>query len=249
MITRLSIIRKLILLFSFFVISTSVYASVVINGTRVVYNEKSKSKIVQLVNENKWPALVQVWLDNGDPNEPPEKIKTPFAITPPIFKMGANSGQNLRLTYLGEPLPKDKESIYYLNVLEVPPEDQDAIEKQQNTMQIAIRTRIKLFFRPEGLGMPALVNEKLNFSFVKSAKGNQVLVKNNSPWYITLQDVSISNGSKKLKLESNMVAPFSTIELGNEQSNSIPSEYLNSKKVNYSVINDYGGVDHYESNI
>ncbi|MEY1163712.1 fimbrial biogenesis chaperone [Providencia manganoxydans] len=253
MITRASLIKKFILFISLFIslfiISTPIYASVIINGTRVIYNEKSKSKIAQLVNENKWPALVQVWLDNGDPNESPENIKTPFAITPPIFKMGPGSGQNLRITYLGESLPKDKESIYYMNVLEVPPEDQDAIEKQQNTMQIAIRTRIKLFFRPEGIGMPALLNEKLNFSFEKTAKGNQVLVKNNSPWYITFQDVSISNGSKKLKLEGNMVAPFSTMSLGNENGNSIPNEFINSKKVNYSIINDYGGVDPYESNI
>ncbi|HGF6561724.1 fimbria/pilus periplasmic chaperone [Providencia sp. PROV188] len=249
MITQASIRNKIILFFSLFAISTSIYASVIINGTRVVYNENSKSKIVQLVNENKWPALVQVWLDNGNPDEPPENIKTPFAITPPIFKMGSNSGQNLRITYLGEPLPKNKESIYYLNILEVPPENEDAIEKQQNTMQIAIRTRIKLFFRPEGIGMPALINEKLKFSFEKSEKGNRVLVKNDSPWYVTLQDITISNNSKKLKLENNMVAPFSTISLGNENGNSIPNEFLNSKKMNYSVINDYGGVDSYESNI
>ncbi|MDP0699616.1 fimbrial biogenesis chaperone, partial [Klebsiella pneumoniae] len=92
------------------------------------------------VNDNKWPALVQVWLDNGDPNELPENIKTPFSITPPIFKMSAGAGQNLRLTYLGDSLPKDKESIFYLNVLEIPPENEDTASQNKNTMQIAIRT-------------------------------------------------------------------------------------------------------------
>ncbi|MEX6004594.1 molecular chaperone [Providencia vermicola] len=66
MITRLPIINKLILFISLFIVSTSLYASVIINGTRVIYNEKAKSKTVQLVNDNKWPALVQVWLDTGD---------------------------------------------------------------------------------------------------------------------------------------------------------------------------------------
>ncbi|EOL5892865.1 fimbrial biogenesis chaperone [Providencia stuartii] len=106
MITRLSIINKIVLFISLFIVSTSMYASVIINGTRVIYNEKSKSKTVQLVNDNKWPALVQVWLDNGDPNELPENIKTPFSITPPIFKMSSGAGQNLRLTYLGGGIAK-----------------------------------------------------------------------------------------------------------------------------------------------
>lgn len=46
MITRLSIINKIVLFISLFIVSTSMYASVIINGTRVIYNEKSKSKTV-----------------------------------------------------------------------------------------------------------------------------------------------------------------------------------------------------------
>ncbi|EQB4331763.1 fimbrial biogenesis chaperone [Providencia stuartii] len=249
MITRLSIINKIVLFISLFIVSTSMYASVIINGTRVIYNEKSKSKTVQLVNDNKWPALVQVWLDNGDPNELPENIKTPFSITPPIFKMSAGAGQNLRLTYLGDFLPKDKESIFYLNVLEIPPENEDTASQNKNTMQIAIRTRVKLFYRPTDIKMPAQVNEKLSFSIKKTAKGNELLVKNNSPWFITFQDVTLSEGNRKLSLEGNMVAPFSDIYLNRGKGVAIPNDFINAKKVSYSVINDYGGLDSYESNL
>nr|ELR5038468.1 fimbria/pilus periplasmic chaperone [Providencia stuartii]ELR5081774.1 fimbria/pilus periplasmic chaperone [Providencia stuartii] len=249
MITKQSIINKLILFISLFIISTSLYASVIINGTRVIYNEKSKSKIVQLVNDNKWPALVQVWLDNGDPNELPENIKTPFSITPPIFKMSPDAGQNLRITYLGGSLPKDRESIYYLNILEIPPENESVANEKQNTMQIAIRSRIKLFFRPSGIETPASLNNKLTFSFKKMAKGNELVVKNNSPWFITFQDVKILGTSNKLKLGGEMISPFSEIILNSENGNSIPNEFLNAKKIIYSVINDYGGLDTYESNL
>ncbi|HFT1682904.1 molecular chaperone [Providencia stuartii] len=249
MITRLSIINKIVLFISLFIVSTSMYASVIINGTRVIYNEKSKSKTVRLVNDNKWPALVQVWLDNGDPNELPENIKTPFSITPPIFKMSAGAGQNLRLTYLGDSLPKDKESIFYLNVLEIPPENEDTASQNKNTMQIAIRTRVKLFYRPTDIKMPAQVNEKLSFSIKKTAKGNELLVKNNSPWFITFQDVTLSEGNRKLSLEGNMVAPFSDIYLNRGKGVAIPNDFINAKKVSYSVINDYGGLDSYESNL
>lgn len=249
MITRPSVINKVILFFSLLLMSTSIYASVIINGTRVVYNEKSKSKTVQLINDNKWPALVQVWLDNGDPNELPENIRTPFSITPPIFKMSPDAGQNLRLTYLGDSLPKDRESIYYLNVLEIPPQDESAVDANKNTMQIAIRSRIKLFFRPSAVDSPALLSNKLSFSFKKTTKGNELLIKNNSPWFITFQDISILDSSRKLKLEGKMVAPFSEITVSNENGSPIPNEFLNAKKITYSVINDYGGLDNYESNL
>ncbi|WP_250862581.1 fimbria/pilus periplasmic chaperone, partial [Caballeronia sp. INML3] len=50
----------------------------------------------------------------------------------------------------GEPLPADKESIFYLNVLEVPPKP-TGDEASANQLQLAFRTRIKFFYRPSGL--------------------------------------------------------------------------------------------------
>lgn len=81
------------------------------------------------------------------------------------------------------------------------------------------------------------------------AKGNELVVKNNSPWFITFQDVTISGSSNKLKLGGEMISPFSEIILNSENGNSIPNEFLNAKKIIYSVINDYGGLDTYESNL
>ncbi|MEN7469170.1 fimbrial biogenesis chaperone, partial [Providencia stuartii] len=150
---------------------------------------------------------------------------------------------------LGDSLPKDKESIFYLNVLEIPPENEDTASQNKNTMQIAIRTRVKLFYRPTDIKMPAQVNEKLSFSIKKTAKGNELLVKNNSPWFITFQDVTLSEGNRKLSLEGNMVAPFSDIYLNRGKGVAIPNDFINAKKVSYSVINDYGGLDSYESNL
>ncbi|MEN2733548.1 fimbria/pilus periplasmic chaperone [Escherichia coli] len=41
-------------------------------------------------------------------------------ITPPIFRMDSKSGQTVRIVYTGESLPKDRESLFYLNVLDIP---------------------------------------------------------------------------------------------------------------------------------
>jgi chaperone protein EcpD len=103
---------------------SSAHASVVISGTRVVYQAKEREVTVKLSNEGSSPALVQVWLDTGNPNATPDESDVPFTLTPPLFRLDPKKGQSLRLIYTQEPLPQDKESLFWLNVLEVPPRGQ-----------------------------------------------------------------------------------------------------------------------------
>ncbi|MFB9995956.1 hypothetical protein [Providencia rustigianii] len=46
-----------------------------------------------------------------------------------------------------------------------------------------------------------------------------------------------------------MVAPFSEIYLMRDNGTAIPNDFINAKKINYSIINDYGGLDSFESNL
>lgn len=62
--------------------TTSSLASVVIQGTRVIYPESAKEVTVKMVNEGKSPLLVQSWLDDGNENGDPAKMKLPFIVTP-----------------------------------------------------------------------------------------------------------------------------------------------------------------------
>ncbi|HGY8840292.1 TPA: fimbria/pilus periplasmic chaperone, partial [Escherichia coli] len=106
------------IVFIIFTISAyPVSANVVITGTRVIYPAGQHNVNVQLTNVGISPSLIQAWIDNGDPKAAPETIKTPFVITPPIARIDGNKGQTLRLSYTGEPLPADRESVFYLNVL------------------------------------------------------------------------------------------------------------------------------------
>jgi chaperone protein EcpD len=52
----------------------SAHASVVIAGTRVVYNATDSEVTLKLSNVGKSPALAQVWLDKGDPKVDPSKL-------------------------------------------------------------------------------------------------------------------------------------------------------------------------------
>lgn len=95
-------------------------ADVVISGTRIVYQQSMKDVIVNLDNRGKNPLLPQIWLDDGSPNVNPQELKLPFVITPPISRIDPGKGQSVRVTYLQQPLPQDRESLFWFNVLEIP---------------------------------------------------------------------------------------------------------------------------------
>jgi chaperone protein EcpD len=97
------------------------HASVTISGTRVVYPLGQREVTVKLDNDSLHPSLVQVWMDDGKAAAKPGDIQVPFVITPPIFRMEPKKSQVLRVMYSGEPLPSDRESVYWLNVLDIPP--------------------------------------------------------------------------------------------------------------------------------
>ncbi|KGQ47893.1 molecular chaperone [Gallibacterium anatis 10672-6] len=204
----------------------SVSANVVITGTRVIYPSNQKTVSVQLTNAGKKPSLVQAWIDNGDPKAAPETIKTPFVITPPISRIDGNKGQTLRITYTGASLPNDRESIFYLNVLDIPPKPKD---QSQNYLQIALRSRIKLFFRPVEL----TISPSDAYSQVKwRGQGKQLLVDNPTPYYITYPEVKVGAAET---VSANMIAPFSQATF--QLNKAIPAS---ATTVTWTVINDYG---------
>ncbi|MEM8348791.1 fimbria/pilus periplasmic chaperone, partial [Morganella morganii] len=106
------------LLFVFLAITSSSNASVIIMGTRVIYPAQQKSINIQLSNNEAEPSLIQSWIDTGDSESAPDSVKVPFIINPPVFRIEPKSGQTLRITYTQEKLPNNKESLFYLNVLD-----------------------------------------------------------------------------------------------------------------------------------
>lgn len=110
----------------------------------------------------KEPSMVQVWIDRGDPNSRADTANAPFLVTPPLVRIDPNKGQAFRVVFTGAELPKDRESIFWFNLLDVPPLPKDA---DANVMQVAYRSRIKLFYRPEGLaGNPVKAAESLTWA-------------------------------------------------------------------------------------
>lgn len=207
-------------------------ASVVISGTRVIYPSDAKEISVKLVNKGKRPVLIQSWLDDGDDKAKPEDIHVPFVLTPPINRVEPEKGQTLRISYLGGSLPADRESVYWLNVLEIPAKN--PLLKDKNLLQLAFRTRIKLFYRPADLKGNA--NEAAN-QLVWKRNGQQLQATNPTPYYISLANITIS-GKKTV---ADMIAPFSKKEFN--------VTAKSGDKITAKYINDYGAVSSLEATI
>lgn len=207
--------------------STVSFASVVIGGTRVIYPQAEKNISVQLTNEGDSPVLAQSWIDEGNSGASPETLQVPFLLSPPINRIEPKKGQTLRISYTGKALPAGRESVFWLNVLEIPAKAKSA----DNMLQMAFRTRIKVFFRPSGLtGTPTQAAEKLSWSI----SGSQVKAMNASQYHVSLVRVGIKGDTRK-PAEGKMISPA-----GSELF-SIPGA-SRGKTLSVQWVNDYGAI-------
>lgn len=220
--------------------TTAAQAAVVLSGTRVIYPAAQREVTLKLTNEGHDPVLVQSWIDDGDPHATPDQVQVPFTLTPPLFRLDPARGQTVRIIYTQDPLPQDQESLFWLNALEVPPRV-DASKRAANSLQLAVRTRIKLFFRPTGLtGSANDAASKAQWRFVKKASGEYALaIVNPTPYHITFSKVHVRTAGKEyMNEEGTMVPPKSTIELNVGHVTVVTGE--SPTDVHYTSINDYG---------
>ncbi|MDJ8697384.1 molecular chaperone [Salmonella enterica] len=203
------------------------YASIQINTTRVIYHAAEKDISVQITNPGNYPVLLQSWTDDGNPDIRPDAIRTPFILTPPLTRVNADAGQTLRLSYTGASLPADRESVYWLNVLEIPP----VSEKGINQIQVAFRSRIKLFYRPATLDDKGARTAIAQLRWL--AQGNHITLSNPTPYYVSAVAVTATHGSKKTTIPADMLAPHGSISL------TLPSGAV-ADSLTVDAINDYG---------
>jgi P pilus assembly chaperone PapD len=222
-------------------------ASVVIAGTRVVFPAANGEVTVRLSNTGSQPALVEAWIDGGNPDSTPDSAKVPFLITPPLARMNAGKGQSLRIVYTGQPLPTDRESLFWLNVLEIPPKPTAKPGEEQNTLQFAVRSRLKLFFRPANLaGDPLTAAQQVTWTVVADGTGYALEAHNPTPYHITFSKLSLSVDGATYAPDNGMVAPLSTLRLPIKRLGHAPAA---GSTVDYTVINDFGAAASFKGTI
>lgn len=220
---KLKLFRTFILLFAF---SHSATAAVSLSGTRVIYPQGKKEVSLEIKNHGSQPVLTQNWIDDGNMQASPDKLNVPFVITPPIARINPEQGQSLRISALGSTLPQDRESVFWINVLEIPAVNKTA----ENKLQMAFRTRIKLFYRPEGLtGKPEAAAEQLSWRRISST---QLEAINNTPWNVSLAGVA----SGRWKAAGDLVPAWGKKSFTIKSGHSLSA----SGDITWTYINDYG---------
>ncbi len=198
------------------------HASVTLSNTRVVYNANSKESNINVTNNGITPFLVQSWIENIDSQD----SQSPFIVTPPLFRLDSGKSNALRIIYKGSILPQDRESLFWLNVKSIP----SSAKSDKNKLQIAVNTRIKLFYRPVNLADDI---SDISKSVDWSVAGDKLIVHNNSSYYVSFSEVNIN---KKNITEIKMVAPKSSKEFSLKG-----IEVKRKEPVYWKYINDYGG--------
>lgn len=205
-------------------ICTSQYAAagVIVGGTRVIYNAAQKETSIAVRNPEKTvPYLIQSWVENASPTD---TSKAPFIITPPLFRLDAGQENTLRIVRTGGQLPEDRESLYWLNIKSIP----SSSKADSNQLQISVKTRIKLIYRPASLVANAPEAYK-QISFAR--QGNQLQVINPTAYQIAFFSVKV--GGVEIK-EPGSITPFGTLNM--------PLPAGASGQVSWQTINDFGGI-------
>ncbi|CAE6962058.1 Pilus assembly protein PapD [Vibrio sp. B1FIG11] len=205
---------------------------VYLGSTRVVYDSGYKSTSLTVASlEKKRSWLMRSWVNDGESKNKSNR----FIITPPLHLLRPGGEFSLRINLIDkEGLPSDRESIFYINVMQIPRQSTlgDG-NKLHGGVDFSITHTIKMFFRPSGLN-----NE---FDVEKAQKGLDIVrqngtnyLYNTSPYYISLKFIKI--GGKDIPIENTMLKPFTG-------KTPLPKEHnLDTSELNYGVIDDLGGV-------
>lgn len=221
----------------------SAHAGITINGTRVVYPADQREVSLSMVNDGKEARLIQAWIDTGDASERAETNKAPFVITPPMSRVDPSKGQTLRIMFTGAgDLPQDRETVFWLNVLEIPPKPKAGTDASDNFMQLAVRSRLKLFYRPKGLqGSVDDAPDQLHWRLVSSDNRYDVECTNDTPYNISFSDVSFKGTPEQPSVSKGGMCPAK-----GKGTYPIAGTPDAEGKLVVTVINDFGGFNPHE---
>lgn len=189
-----------------------------LGATRMIYSGGTTQSMLQVRNTHTdAPFLIQSWIENAD-----SARSNDFLITPPLYVLKPATESVVKIMFNGKSLPQDRETLYWMTVKAIPQQKPNAAG---NSLQFASANRIKVFYRPEGVGSD--VNEawkKITGEF----QAGKVTLANPTPYYITTINVRIDGKP----IEPVMIPPKSTVTLS--------ETFSLANNLSYQTINDYG---------
>ncbi|MBC3378762.1 molecular chaperone [Serratia fonticola] len=219
-----------------------VQAGIIASATRVIFREGDNEKSLMLLNTNDYPIVVQTWVDDGDVNAAPEQSTAPFVSLPAVFSMQPKTMKGLRLIYNQQSLPKDRESVFWINLYEIPP-TRPVIPPLQPSVTMAMNTQMKVFYRPKAVVAAEKDAPKPMFTLKKEDNHYVLLCDNPSPVYLSFSRLAlrIDQQNYPVQQESDMMTP----PFGRKKyriDGIVQSGSMSSAMVNAAIIDDQGNV-------
>ena len=195
-------LKGLFIFASLFLFTTSSHAAFTLNSTRYIFDEKKENISLQVDNESSQEYGGQIWIENQKQSD--KNIY--FVPSPTFFKVTGQHKQVLRILKINDTLPKDKESLFWINVQEIPKAPKDGA----NALSIALHTQVKMIYRPDIL-KDKRENAEKNIKLIND--GSSTVLFNDSPYYFAV--VNVKQNGRDVNLEEdikNKIAVFSPFE-------------------------------------
>ncbi|SDA87188.1 chaperone protein EcpD [Pseudomonas sp. NFACC15-1] len=223
-------IRACLLVLALIVQIPASQAALSINGTRLVFTSEQRSAALIVSNPSQQTYAVQTWVNTESDDT---TTAVPLIASPPLFRLDPGKEQQVQINRLPNDLPEDRESLFFFNVQEIP----QAENAESNVLNIALRTRIKVFHRPAGLTQnPTLRLKDLQWSIRQVEGKTHLWVDNPSPFHVSFLRIEVKgNGQQQAFSSPAMAYPFS--------SQSYPLEGIKPAaglQVSFSTVDDYG---------
>ncbi len=151
-------------------------AAVSLSDTRLVFDGRFREVSIEARNRGAQEVLLQAWLSDANEGAEPS-ANLPFVLTPPLSRLA----------------PAGRESLLHLYVLEIP-----RTRPGDGVLNIAIRQRINVLFRPPGLpGDPAATPQRLNWTLVRDDSGvHRLRVENPTVFHAALLNIQIEESPR-----------------------------------------------------
>lgn len=233
------ILRYALIFCAAFVLISPVHASVVMVGTRVIYPASLKERVLSFTNQDNYPNLVQVWVDRGNEFSDSESEDSPFIVHPPVFRMEPQAGQIARLTYVGEALPQDRESLFFLNFLQIPA--MKASDMEANKLVLTVRSRMKIFYRPASLSNESsmsIMRKGLSFEARRDDGVLRIVGRNSSGYYAVLQSAVVASDKGNVPAAEAVLIPPKGEVVWHVKG---MTGEVSAARLKVRLINDYGG--------
>lgn len=207
-------------------------AGIQVGGTRIIFPSTDREASIQVRNEGVDDTMIQSWIEAA-PNQAENDV--PFAITPSLARLSHKKQQMLRIFYQGKGLPEDRESVFWLSIQEIP-----QLSDMDNSLQVAFRQRLKLFYRPAKLsGTPDDAANNLNWRLVSNAGESMLLATNPAAFYVSLGRATVLIAGREYSVETKMVGPMNSMEM---RVKGLPQHFSGSAEVRWESVNDYGAL-------